>query len=246
VKSNVKNNKQYQLLADTREERDQWVATISGAPDSKPHMQGTLLKKGGAMMLEWEERKFSATFGTLAWDDEDSDEEEIDETAAEVSLSAKRLYTRLHEISGLSKRDVKAMVRLLDGNVEDQADDDDDDDDGDGAVSREEFESGLTRINQLRLDSNESQELESRGSKAILRLLGGELNFYETLFAICERKTGKPLPNTNFACRQAKIALGVRMPSIKKRVWATMKMDAMKMSPQMHHALAETADGDPQ
>ena len=78
--------------------------------------------------------------------------------------------------------------------------------------------------------------------------------YAKSITIVCERSKslqllednfeGKPLPNTNFACRQAKIALGVRMPSIKKRVWASMKMEAMQMSPEMHHALEEAQEGD--
>ena len=255
VSSSVKSNKQYQLLADTSEERDLWVATIAGAADCKPLMKGKLLKLGGLMKSDWEEKDFTATYGTLGWDDADS-EEETDEAEEERSLSAKRLYARLHEISGVSKSEVKAIVRLLDGNaksVDEEVAEEEDDDEGDGDLSRSEFEGGLTWINKLRLDGTASKQLESRGGKAVLKLLAGELNFYEVLFAICERKTGKPLPNANFACREAKISLGVRMPSIKKRVWASIKQQAMKQSenlrksqkitPQLHHVLEENREG---
>jgi Ca2+-binding EF-hand superfamily protein len=247
INTKIKKGKQYQLLADTREERDEWVATIAGAPGCKPQMIGRLLKLGGLSKTEWELRDFTGTHGTLGWDDaaseEEEEEEEDEESGEELALSAKNLYGRLHEISGLTKKEVKAMVRLLDSDsdvTEVDEEDDDDDDEGDGAISRQEFESGLTQLNESRILGTTTAELESRGGKAIVKLLLGEINFYEVLFAICERKTGKPLPNTNFACVEAKKMIGVRMPSIKKRVYAEIKRSAMKVTPTLHHALEES------
>jgi hypothetical protein len=247
INTKIKKGKQYQLLADTREERDEWVATIAGAPGCKPQMIGRLLKLGGLSKTEWELRDFTGTHGTLGWDDaasEEEEEEEDEESGEELALSAKNLYGRLHEISGLTKKEVKAMVRLLDSDSDvtevDEEDDDDDDDEGDGAISRQEFESGLTQLNESRILGTTTAELESRGGKAIVKLLLGQINFYEVLFAICERKTGKPLPNTNFACVEAKKMIGVRMPSIKKRVYAEIKRSAMKVTPTLHHALEES------
>ena len=51
-----------------------------------------------------------------------------------------------------------------------------------------------------------------RGSEAMLKLITGQLQFHEVLYAICERKAGKPLPNTNFACKETRIKMGVLMP----------------------------------
>lgn len=51
-----------------------------------------------------------------------------------------------------------------------------------------------------------------RGSEAMLKLITGQLHFHEVLYAICERKAGKPLPNTNFACKETRIKMGVLMP----------------------------------
>ena len=52
-------------------------------------------------------------------------------------------------------------------------------------------------------------DLDDKGTQAMLKLIMGQLNFHEMLYAVCERKTGKKLPADNFACREVRIRMGV-------------------------------------
>ena len=263
VSSNIKKGKEYQLLVDTEKERNEWVACISGELGATTKMSGTLLKLGGRTKTQWEPSQFSATHGTLGWDsrDESDDEDDVSATRnglsvsahsnksngsneSELSLSAKKLHQQLSEISGLSKREVRRIVRMLDASSDDDDDGDDgadDDEEGDGGLDKDEFESGLITLNEQRLAGNVP---EGRPNEAMMKLIMGQLNFYEVLFAVCERKTGKPLPNTNFACREAKISVGVRMPSIKARVSAAIKEARLSKTPALHAALEKGGAGD--
>ena len=59
-----------------------------------------------------------------------------------------------------------------------------------------------------------NKRLQERSELALRKLVQGRLNFTEVLFAVCERKVGKPLPPHNFICREARRNLGLRMPTL--------------------------------
>eukprot|EP01050_Picozoa_sp_SAG11_P002395 SAG11_NODE_121_length_15851_cov_6.082466_5_plen_181_part_00 len=59
-----------------------------------------------------------------------------------------------------------------------------------------------------------NKRLQERAELAMRKLIQGRLNFKEVLFAVCERKVGKPLPPHNFICREARLNLGLRMPTL--------------------------------
>ena len=157
-----------------------------------------------------------------------------DKDSGSITFSADKLHDRLEEVSGLTRAEVGAIVRQLDSD-EAAADTELD---NDGQVDRQEFESGLTKLNEARLAGNIP---EGRANESMLKLIMGQLQFHEVLYSICERKTGKPLPNTNYACREARIKMGVRMPSIKHQVFADIyqSADALRATPVMHAALAK-------
>eukprot|EP01043_Picozoa_sp_COSAG02_P002632 COSAG02_NODE_62_length_43372_cov_14.404710_2_plen_332_part_00 len=77
VVSNVKGGKEYQLVAATVDERDEWVASIEGMLHPDPAAlaaggagttkQGSLLKLGGRNKDKWEPRDFKAESGGLVW-----------------------------------------------------------------------------------------------------------------------------------------------------------------------------------
>jgi Ca2+-binding EF-hand superfamily protein len=52
---------------------------------------------------------------------------------------------------------------------------------------------------------------------------GRMLNFYEVLYAMCERKAGKPVPASNQLITEAWIKLGLRMPSLAPAVLGQLK-----------------------
>ena len=149
-------------------------------------------------------------------------------------LTADKLHERLQSISGLTRAEVGDIVRLLDGGIADderaqqatvQA--------GDGQIGRQELESGLQKLNEARLAGAVPA---GRANEALMKLIMGQLNFHEVLYAVCERKAGKPLPNTNEACKGARIKVGLLMPSIKKRVLADIHRNrgTMRTTPAVH------------
>jgi hypothetical protein len=154
-----------------------------------------------------------------------------------VSLTADRLHERLRSISGLTRGEVGAMVRLLDGDI---ADDEQAQhaaaEQGDGQIDRQEFEAGLLKLNEARLAGDVPA---GRANEAMMTLIMGQVNFHEVLYSVCERKTGKPLPNTNEACRQARIKVGILMPSIRNAVLEDMYRNRgeIRTTPAMHAAL---------
>jgi hypothetical protein len=153
------------------------------------------------------------------------------------SLTIKKLHEKLQDISGLTEAEVGAIVRLLDADSAGGAEVDlAAIDQGDGQIDRNELESGLKQLNEARVAGNVP---EGRAYEAMMKLIMGQLNFHEVLYAFCERKTGKPLPNTNAACKAARIKVGVLMPSIKADVFAEMYRNPtdIRETPAMHAAL---------
>ena len=75
-----------------------------------------------------------------------------------------------------------------------------------------------------------------------MTLIMGQVNFHEVLYAVCERKTGKPLPDTNEACKQARIKVGVLMPSIREAVLEDMyrSKGEIRTTPAMHAAVSRS------
>ena len=115
---------------------------------------------------------------------------------------------------------------------------------GDGQIDRQEFASGLEKLNEARLAGAVP---DGRANEAMMKLIMGQVNFHEVLYAVCERKTGKPLPNTNEACTAAKIKVGVLMPSINQAVLDGMRNrpTAIRTTPAMYAALAFTSNACP-
>ena len=149
-------------------------------------------------------------------------------------LTADRLHERLQSISGLTRAEVGDIVRLLDSGIADdeharQATAEA----GDGQVNREELDSGLQKLNEARLAGAVPA---GRANEAMMKLIMGQLNFHEVLYAVCERKAGKPLPNTNEACKAARSKVGLLMPSIKNKVLADMHRNRgpIKTTPAVH------------
>lgn len=163
-----------------------------------------------------------------------------------VSLTADKLYERLRSISGLTRGDVGAMVRLLDGDI---ADDEQARhaaaERGDGQINRQEFEAGLLKLNEARLAGDTPA---GRANEAMMALMMGQVNFHEVLYAVCERKTGKPLPDTNEACKQARIKVGILMPSIRDAVLEDMYRNRgeSRTTPAMYSALNKAGGAVPQ
>jgi hypothetical protein len=74
---------------------------------------------------------------------------------------------------------------------------------------------------RVSLGTDEADEADEAASKAA----EAEVHFLELLYALVERKCGRPMPADNQICRATRQALGLEMPSIKDLVLANIGGD---------------------
>eukprot|EP01043_Picozoa_sp_COSAG02_P013628 COSAG02_NODE_549_length_20461_cov_11.385866_3_plen_337_part_00 len=228
-KASQPQGKIYVFFAATAAERDEWIDTVRGTKGCAPHKVGKLHRAEG-----WKKklvaREMVARTGALQWEKADralksSDGEQ--DINVELRLRTDKLYARLALISSLTKKEVTAMVSSpyfggTGGSMVNTADAEQVIADisqvataASKQLTKTELTDGLMRFNDARVAADDKLELAEdkpggQANQAMRTLVTGELNFYEVLYAICERKAGKKLPADNFACREARIRMGVR------------------------------------
>jgi hypothetical protein len=212
--------KVYIFFASTVAERNEWINTIRGTKGCAPHRMGKLYRAEG-----WKNkmvaREMVARNGELQWDKTDralKSGDGVQNDNVELRLRTDKLYSRLALISSLTKKEVTAMVSSQHFAAN-----------GGGEASQvlevttaaskqltqAEFIEGLMKFNDARVAADDKLDLAEdqpggQANQAMRTLVMGQLNFFEVLYAICERKAGKKLPADNFACREARIMMGVR------------------------------------
>jgi hypothetical protein len=149
-------------------------------------------------------------------------------------VTISKLQARLADISSLTKTEVNAILAhpVFASTPAHSTDDEqvpvqhEETENANKRISRMKWEDRLLAFNEARraaagISSGDAQQsmfksmdsslidLDHNGTQAMLKLIMGQINFYEMLYAVCERKTGKKLPADNFACREVRIRMGV-------------------------------------
>ena len=228
--------KVYVFLADTPEERDEWVCTIKGTRGGHLQQLGTLYKQGGWKRDRWDARYMIARVGSLEWtkggdggenevySDEDLGKRDSQTEESVPRISVIKLTARLATVSGLTKKEVQFILgspyfnegttakELAVSKIE--------------WVTKKEWDAGVSNFNEAQSASrsvsadggqvtrtastDESMDEGDRlGTQSLAKLITGQVSFYELLYAVCDRKAGKKLPNNNHACREVRIRMGV-------------------------------------
>ena len=93
----------------------------------------------------------------------------------------------------------------------------DDEDKDPGADADAEAPSKITLSSSGPLESPRSPALRNWDAEASDND-ASLVNFYEVLYGLAERKCGSIMPIENYVCQQVKVRLGLRMPSLRRRV----------------------------